>query len=331
MLNPYIGNSSQISGVSMYTLCNGKGAGMKFYRIRNGLGLDLTVSLDRAADITALSFNGVNMGYLCPNGDVAPMYYERAENGFLKSYTGGFITTCGLNNIGAFNDDNDIHHGLHGSISNTPADKFYYTDFDDKIVIYATIKDGELFRHRLVFDRKYIISKTQNKIKIIDTVKNDGINPEAIMILYHMNIGYPLLDENAKLYINSDSVRAKDDEAKKGINEWSTFQKPTKNYKEQVFYHEIRNPYGVAGIFNEKINKGIKISFDRTTLDNMIEWKMMGINDYVLGLEPSNHDLSGRNTLRTSGDLKELNGHESISFNLEIDFYDKVVSRKNYV
>lgn len=331
MLNPYIGNSQQISGVLMYTLCNGKGAGMKFYRVRNGLGLDITISLDRASDISAVSFKGVNMGYLCPNGDVAPAFYEREGAGFLKSYSGGFITTCGLNNIGVASVDNGENFGLHGSISNTPSDSFHFTEDENEIVVYATIKDGELFKHRLTFNRKYIISKKENKIKIVDTVTNEGVNPEAIIILYHMNMGYPLLDENAKLSINSHSVKPRDDEAKKGIDRWNVFEKPTKDYNEQVFYHEIDEQFGVAQIFNEKINKGVKITFDRTTLDKMIQWKMMGVNDYVLGLEPANHDLTGRGNLRETGRLKELGGYESITFNLEIDFLDEFISERDDV
>ena len=33
---------------------------------------------------------------------------------------------------------------------------------------------------------------------------------------------------------------------------------------------------------------GLSISFDATELDGFVEWKMMGVRDYVLGLECGN-------------------------------------------
>lgn len=99
-MNSYIGHPSQLSGVEEYRLIGGKGDGMRLLQVRNGLGLEFTVSADRAADITRLSYEGVNYSYISPSGYVAPAYYDQQEFGFLKSFTCGFLTTCGLSNIG---------------------------------------------------------------------------------------------------------------------------------------------------------------------------------------------------------------------------------------
>lgn len=50
-MNSYIGHPSQLSGVEEYRLIGGKGDGMRLLQVRNGLGLEFTVSPDRAADI----------------------------------------------------------------------------------------------------------------------------------------------------------------------------------------------------------------------------------------------------------------------------------------
>lgn len=74
MNNKYIGHSSQISGVEEHRLVGGKGDGMRLLEVRNGLGLNFTVSVDRAADISRLSFKGDNYGCFSPCGYVAPAY-----------------------------------------------------------------------------------------------------------------------------------------------------------------------------------------------------------------------------------------------------------------
>ena len=100
MKNPYIGHESQLYGVEEHRLVGGRGDGMRLFQVKNGKGLEFTVSADRCADISRLSVEGVNMGYFSPCGYVAPAYYDGVGDGFLKSFTAGFLTTCGLNGVG---------------------------------------------------------------------------------------------------------------------------------------------------------------------------------------------------------------------------------------
>lgn len=51
---------------------------------------------------------------------------------------------------------------------------------------------------------------------------------------------------------------------------------------------------------------GLEISFDAKELDGFVEWKMMGIRDYVLGLECGNCYPDGRDVMRKTGMLKFL-------------------------
>jgi len=100
-MNEYVGNPLQIRGAEQYVLQNGKGDGMHFLYIRNGLGLEVWISLDRCGDISRVTFKGDNMGYFSPCGYVAPHYFDDKGKGFLKSFTSGFFTTCGLSAVGS--------------------------------------------------------------------------------------------------------------------------------------------------------------------------------------------------------------------------------------
>ena len=59
-MNKYIGHPAQISGVEELILAKGKGKGMTLLQVRNGLGLEITLSADRAMDIARVTFKGNN-------------------------------------------------------------------------------------------------------------------------------------------------------------------------------------------------------------------------------------------------------------------------------
>ena len=96
-MNKYIGHESQLYGVEEHRLVGGRGDGMRLLQVKNGKGLEFTVSADRCADISRLSYRGINMGYFSPCGYVAPAYYDDKGVGFLKSFSAASPTTsCSL-------------------------------------------------------------------------------------------------------------------------------------------------------------------------------------------------------------------------------------------
>ena len=76
----------------------------------------------------------------------------------------------------------------------------------------------------------------------------------------------------------------------------------TKDFEEQCYYHSF-DKIGCASLYNTDIKKGIKISFDAESLEYFVQWKMMGYNEYVLGLEPGNCHPDGRDKMREDGKL----------------------------
>ena len=122
-MNKYIGHETQVYGVEEHRLIGGKGDGQRLYEIHNGVGLDLTVSPDRAGDITRLRYKGINMNFMSAAGYARPAYYDHVGAGFLKAFTAGFLTTCGFENVGSPNGDQGDELGLHGSICMQPAEQ----------------------------------------------------------------------------------------------------------------------------------------------------------------------------------------------------------------
>lgn len=322
MMNKYIGHTNQLFGVEEMTLTSGKGDGMKLLNVRNGKGLEFFVSVDRCGDIVRLSLKGDNFGYFAPCGYVSPKYYDDKGNGFLKSFTAGFFTTCGLTAVGTPCIDDGEELPLHGTISNTPCENISHWICDKAIHIKAIVRDAALFSHQLILEREYTVSLTKNEIEMTDTIKNIGSSDTPLEVLYHCNMGYPLLSENAKIEIPSTKVQPRNEHARCGIDTCLLCEKPQKGYEEMCFYHKL-DGYTTVSISNPDIKKGLKISYDTASLPFFTQWKMMGEYDYVMGLEPGNCLPDGRKAMREMGKLEILKAGEKKVHKLNFEFTEE--------
>jgi len=321
-MNPYIGHESQLYGIEEHRLVGGKGDGMRLYEINNGKGLELTVSPDRAGDITRLRFKGINMGYMSPCGYVAPAYYDSIGANWLQSFTAGFLTTCGLHAVGSPCVDEGEELPLHGAIANQPCVQAYYTIDEDCLTVHTVVKDEVIFGRKLRLDRTILVSTKENSFVIVDTITNTGSRVEPMEILYHMNMGYPLLDEDSVIEIPSVEVVPRDDHAAEDIANWKKVTKPDADYQERCYYHKFAGKEGKASLYQPKLGMGLEISFDAESLDGFVEWKMMGVRDYVLGLECGNCYPDGRDVMRECGMLKFLKPNESKCYKVKVKMWD---------
>ena len=202
-MNKYIGNQMQLYGVESVRLEGGKGVGMRLLKVYNACGLEFTVSVDRCADISRVTFKGDNYSDISPCGYVSPKYYDKDGIGFLKSFTAGFITTCGLTAVGNPCVDDGEQTSLHGTISNIPCENISHWIDGDNIHIVATIRDASLFSHHLILERHILVPIYKNEIHIKDIIKNIGRTTAPIELLYHCNMGYPQRPENVLRYIRA--------------------------------------------------------------------------------------------------------------------------------
>lgn len=304
-MNRYIGHPNQIYGVEEVRLVGGRGDGMRLYEVRNAVGLAFTVSLDRCADLVRLSLHGVNYGYFSACGYVAPTYYDREGFGFLKSFTAGFLTTCGLTNVGAPCTDGGEDLPQHGTVAHIPCDSAYHFIENDEIHIRAVMRDARIFGSKLLLEREYVCPLYENRIDLIDRVQNIGAAEAPLMMLYHCNLGYPLLDEDMQLSIPSQEVRGMSAHAEGGLSHYARMEKPQADYEEMCFAHQLTGRPTVTAK-NKKRGVGLALSYDTRELPYFTEWKMMGEGDYVLGLEPGNTLPEGRINSRENGHLETL-------------------------
>jgi len=328
-LMQYIGNNAQIGGTRHYVLADGPGRNMRCIDVNTGSGLEYTVLPDRGMDISFARFKGLNLVYLTPNGETHPAFYEPENTGWLRTFAGGLLTTCGLTYLGPPVKDGDEELGLHGRYSTIPAklvaDMSQWIGDEYHIKLKGTTEEGQLFGTKMRLEREITSVAGKNSLSITDVITNFGYKSSPYTILYHINLGYPLLSEDAALIIDPVETVPATQIAAEGINEFRSFTKPQPGFFEHVFYHKLKSDKnGNTGVRleNKKTGMALDIKFNHRQLPWLTQWKMMGQGDYVLGLEPCNVPTRNRVVLRNDGILPHLESGESVTNNVTIELSD---------
>jgi Domain of unknown function (DUF4432) len=148
-----------------------------------------------------------------------------------------------------------------------------------------------------------------------------------VMVLYHLNFGYPLLTERSKIYSSSKLAEPSDEFATQSKDKWDVFEAPSQGIEERVYFHTMEpDSAGMVTVVlvsdDSKRDFGISLRYDKKTLTEFTQWKTTGTNHFVLGLEPGNCRTKGRAAERERGALKTLAHGEQSEFRFEIVVLD---------
>lgn len=305
-------------------MSGGKSDGTRAIDIWNGGDLHFTVLPDRALDIYSVRFCGKNIAFHTPSGVVAPQYYNDVDAKWLRSFNGGLMTTCGLQNIGDPDTENS-EYSVHGRISNTPCENLsvMLNDSRDQVDIFGTMREAVLFGERLLLKRSIHAARGEDAIILSDEITNIGYSKTHLSVLYHFNIGYPLLSEKSIVKIPSFKIIPRNDHAATDVENWDVVRKPTPNYEEMCYYHFISEDdagYRTVGIDNPEEGIGISISYRSPVLDRLVQWRMFGCGDYVMGLEPASCTLAGVSDAVNNGSMKYIDPGETIRNEIKVAF-----------
>ncbi len=320
-----VGDISQIAGAKEYLLTSGKADGVKAIDVKTGTGLNFTVLPSRGMDIAWADHKGQAISFISKTGIVSPSFYNPDENEFLRSFHAGLLTTCGLRNIGRACVDEGEKLGLHGRISNIPAsDVSVYNEWEGNefiIKIRGKVIESNVYGEYLTLTRQISTKLGSNVITIEDKVENCGFKDEPLMLLYHCNFGYPIVSEESTLISSESKVVGRDQVAKKNISNYHKMESPIHNHPETVFFHDLspdEKNMVFAGLFNDELNIGVYLKFDKQMMPYLNQWKQTGEGDYVVALEPATWYPNGRKEAREKGELLTIKPGEIKYFKLEI-------------
>ena len=326
-----VGDMSQLASAQAFELTDGPERGSRGVWLRNAAGLDLAVMTDRGMSITGLSYQGVPLPFVSSVGAVHPAFTEPRGLGWLRTWPAGFLTTCGLTQVGSPCVDGDEELGQHGRAAGLSARNGSYgggwQGDDYRVWVEGTIHETRVFGEHLALTRRLWMSLGEPRFWIEDRVENQGLTATPHMFLQHVNLGFPLVDATTRLELPPHTAQPRDDAARPGIGQYLEFSDPVAGYHEQVFYHDLQpDEQGLvtARLVNPAFGGGrglqVALRYARAEYPILIEWKMMGEGLYVVGLEPANCHVEGRVRERERGTLPMLAPGEARQYRLEVDF-----------
>jgi hypothetical protein len=303
----HVGSMQQLAPVRRVAFLEGRSKSVEAIEVDTGAGLSFTVLVDRALDLGDARWCGRSLSWQSSAGIVAPAYYEREGTGWLRSFGGGMLTTCGLRNVGPPLKEDSENFGLHGEISSTPAtsvsSRAFWRDGRYCIEIYGEVRESHPFGPNLLLRRAWRTEFGADWVELEDAVTNQGFRPELHMQLYHWNFGFPLINERTRVSLTTDSTIGRDEAAKAGLPRWSRFEPPTDDFIEQVFFHSYSSdPPETTWVriasHSEAPALIVELSYPSRQLPELSQWKCCRKGEYVLGIEPGNCRPEGRAAFR---------------------------------
>lgn len=267
-----ISNFGQVASLRRYTITEGAEKGLDVIDCDNGK-IRFLINVSKACDIMQLFYKGQNMSFVSKNG------FTKRETPFASRFEGGMLYTCGLDSVGEREGFDE-----HGSIHNTPAQILRAECSEQEIVVEAVIRDTEICGKNLVLRRRITAAIGGSCVSVRDTLANEAYRDEQYCLLYHVNIGYPMLDDGARIVADSDTCQPRTEWAAKNIDTAYQITAPTPNREETCYY--LTPQSSAVSLVNEKIGKKFTVSYSGDTLPHFLAWKSMASGDYAVGLEP---------------------------------------------
>lgn len=267
-----ISNLAQVCSLRRYHLMGGAQDGLEVIDCDNGR-LRFLLNVSKACDVMQMYHEGQNVSFISKNG------FTKREISFLNRFEGGMIYTCGLESAGRREG-----YEMHGSFHNVPAEIVRAECTEAGITVEAIIRCGELFGKCLVMRRKVSTALGAATLVIEDTLCNEGYRDEDYCLLYHINLGYPMLDEGARILVSNEDYYAANPIAEEAAATRYEMTGADPTVPERCYYLNLKKPE--VALVNSRLGKQFSLSYSGDTLPCFLEWKSMTAGDYALGLEP---------------------------------------------
>jgi hypothetical protein len=308
-----VGDFSQVFGVELMTLADGRERGGRLLRFSTGSGLSFDILVDRAMDLAGMTYLGLPLGWHSPTGFRSPWLHEvDGEDGlgWLRSFS-GMMNSCGLDHIMAATEDSSDHycypdrarifHNLHGRLSYQPARLTGYGERWDgeRCWLYAQgeIRQAAVYGENLLLERRIEAEVGTDTVTFSDRVTNLGFYPTPHALLYHINLGWPVVDRETRLMgpIKSTPFTVHDPEA----TDVGPFHQaePRSDFYQQVYEHEVvaeADGTARAALVNSRFQSpagqtglALEIAYDSRTMPALFQWQNLQEGNYVVAMEPA--------------------------------------------
>jgi uncharacterized protein DUF4432 len=325
--------------ITKRTLRGGLRDGVDVIELDNG-ALSVNILPTRGMGLHSGQYHQTFLGWRSPvRGPVHPRHVNLTERGNL-GWLAGFdewLCRCGLHWNGPPGEDAYADKAgrsrrdpltLHGRIANLPAHRVEIRvnlDPPFELSVIGEVEESMLFSPRLLLTTTYTTAPGSNRLVIHDVVENRGGEPAELQLLYHCNLGAPLLEAGSRVVVPIREVSPISDRAAEGMDTLETCAGPVAGFAEQVYcYDPAADASGrtLAMLYNRAADRGLVVRFNRGELPCFTVWKNTAAleDGYVTGLEPATNFPNFKTFERRQGRVPQLapGGKWQATWSLEV-------------
>ncbi|MBL8834440.1 MAG: DUF4432 family protein [Rhodospirillales bacterium] len=328
-----VGAMRQIAGIELVTLADGSERGVRALEFRTGAGLDFSILIDRTMDIGRFDYRGVPFAWQSGTGFRNPAYMDPmgdGGNGFMRGFS-GLLCTCGFDHVRQPDKGDADHYDLplrkeiaypmHGRGAFQPARLDGYGEIwdGDECTLWCegTVGQVQVMGENLTFVRRVEVRVGMVDVRVVDTVTNRGFSRTPHMLLYHINVGWPLLEEGARFVAPVRGTFAANIPRESQQTGWRTQSDPMKRFIQQVFDHDAvadRNGRIPAALVNDRIGLGFLVDYDARQFRCLQQWQAFGEGVFGFGIEPATAHWGNRADAARRDEIVWLEYGESRSY-----------------
>lgn len=311
-------------------LTSGKSAGLEVIWINTGAARTVLLP-GRGMGIWQIEAGGLRFGWKSPiDGPVHPCWvpiHDPDGLGWLEGFD-ELVVRCGLESNGAPEKgaDGSLRYPLHGRIANLPATGLTLEiDHESgKLAITGDVIESKLFFKRLRLRSRIEFSPNSTRVDWVDSVTNELSMPTTVQMLYHINLGAPVLGPGARVIAPLETLAPKDDLSAVEIDTWDQIGGPQSGYAERVYFSGLssRNHADSAVMLRGADGgSGLGVRIDTRSLPHFILWKNTAAESdgYVIGLEPATNFPNSRSREAQRGRVVMLGGGETVQFRVGLE------------
>ncbi len=317
--------------VTQRTLRNGLSAGVDLIEIDNGR-MRLMVIPTRGMGVWKATIGDETLGWKSPvRGPVHPKFvplFDPSGFGWLEGFD-ELIVRCGLESNGApeFNEQGQLLYPLHGRIANRPAYHVELTvdDSAQTITVRGLVEETRFHFQKLRLEASLTTSFDSTSFTINDQVENFGGAAAEMQMLYHINLGEPLLAPGDQIVAPVHSIRDGVDESPLDSDApWEHYGPAVSGQPEDCFYLDLlsdANDQTQVLLKNAEGSAGTAIQFNTQSLPCFSLWKNLVAKEdgYVTGLEPATNFPNTRSAEAKQGRVIALAPGETWSTELSLN------------
>jgi len=310
-------------------MLSGKSAGVEVCVIDTGTA-QVIVLPSRAMAVWQIRTGDIDFGWRSPvDGPVNPSLVPIDDPdglGWLEGFD-ELVVRCGLESNGAPEKDEAgfLRYPLHGRIGNLPATSLAVevNVTTGQLALVGDCIESKLFFKRLRLRSRVAVTAQSAEVHLIDEVTNELSSAATAQMLYHINIGAPILGEGAALVAPIARLAPKNELSAGEIDHWNQMPGPQSGYAERVYFAQLSaDESGKTSAMLRSVDgsAGLGVSFDTSTLPYFIFWKNTAAeaDGYVVGMEPATNFPNARSSETAKGRVVRLQPGESIGFEVSL-------------